>query len=245
MDYINDLINRCLNLKPDDIDLANALRDTILPSMEAHFGDNFYTCITDYLHCACKYDCEPSNLTELANLLLDPALDEYHFTCMFLDTGYIKDSEAYEDIGYSLLKEAGIDLEQPNPSFTFDWGRLNLNTFFDYEHFAKEYFKRNDCKLGRFGYLAQEPIGYIIISKDEIIELANYLSAAKYDEELIQSISEKVNTFALNDEVNPHIDQERTNTPHDLTAEIQAAVKAANNQDTINPQPSLKYTKKH
>lgn len=245
MDYINDLINRCLNLKPDDIDLANALRDTILPSMEAHFGDNFYTCITDYLHCACKYDCEPSNLTEVANVLLDPALDEYHFTCMFLDTGYIKDSEAYEDIGYSLLKEAGIDLEQPNPSFTFDWGRLNLNTFFDYEHFAKEYFKRNNCKVGRFGYLAQEPIGYIIISKDEIIELANYLSGAKYDEELIQSISEKVNTFVLNDEVSPHIDQERTNTPHDLTAEIQAAITAANKQETVNPQASLKHTRKH
>lgn len=236
MDYINDLINRCLNLKPDDIDLANALRGTILPSMEAHFGDNFYTCITDYLHCAWKYDddCEPRDLTEVADVLLDPAFGEYHFTCNIRATGYINDSEAYEDIGYSLLEEAGLDLKQPNPYFTFDWGKLNLCDFFDYEHFAEEYFIRNDCKLGRFGYLAQEPIGYIHLEKDVIIELANYLSGEEYDEELIQIMSEMVDNPTLQALWCVHINQDHSATPHDLAEDLQAAITAANKQEPLD-----------
>lgn len=34
-------------------------------------------------------------------------------------------------------------------------------------------------------------------------------------------------------------------TPHDLPAEIQAAITAANKQETVNPQASLKHTRKH
>ncbi len=34
-------------------------------------------------------------------------------------------------------------------------------------------------------------------------------------------------------------------TPHDLKAALQAAITAADKQETVNPQASLKYTRKH
>ena len=34
-------------------------------------------------------------------------------------------------------------------------------------------------------------------------------------------------------------------TPHDLPEELQAAITAANKQETVNPQGTLKYTRKH
>lgn len=41
------------------------------------------------------------------------------------------------------------------------------------------------------------------------------------------------------------IDLDHSAASHTLPEELQAAITAANKQETINPQPSLKYTKKH
>lgn len=189
----------------------------------------------DYLACCEKFDVVPSTIEELASCVLSPDLNCYVQTNFDYPQGYPAEDIAYEDIGHYMLDETDL------------WNHLrkdHLDYYFDFEQYGHDYIQNNGSKLGAYGFLAAPPSSHIIISKDEIIELANYLSGAKYDEELIQSISEKVNTFALNDEVSPHINQERTNTPHDLTAEIQAARTAANKQETQNPQASLKYTRK-
>lgn len=184
--------------------------------------------LSDYLFCCEKFDFVPSTIEELASYVLSPALDNYYKTNFDYPHGYPAEDTAYEDIGHFILD--GTDL----------WNYLHkdhLNDYFDFEQYGRDYIQNNGCKLGNYGYLDDTPSLHTIISKVEIIELANYLSGKAYDEELIQSILEKVNTFALNDEVSPHIDQERSATPHDLTAEIQAAITAADRQKRTAPTP--------
>ena len=41
------------------------------------------------------------------------------------------------------------------------------------------------------------------------------------------------------------IDPTGSATPHDLKAALRAAIAAADKQETVNPQASLKYTRKH
>ena len=188
--------------------------------------------LSDYLFCCEKFDVVPSTIEELASCVLSPALDDYYKTNFDYPHGYPAEDTAYEDIGHFLLDGTDLNEQLCNNKI---WH--NIWAYFEYEDFARDYIRNNGYQLGKHGYLATAPKGNIIISKDEIIELANYLSGKAYDEELIQSILEKVNTFALNDEVSPHINQERTNTPHDLTAEIQAAITAANRQKQVEPAP--------
>lgn len=143
--------------------------------------------LSDYLFCCEKFDVVPSTVEELASCVLSPDLDCYVQTNFDYPHGYPAAGTAYEDIGHFLLD--GTDLED------FVDGT-------DLEDFARDHIRNNGYRLGKHGYLATAPKGNIIISKDEIIALANYLSGHAYNLSEIAQIFPSINADILDrDEV--------------------------------------------
>ena len=153
--------------------------------------DHTYTdeiILNDYLACCEKFGFVPSTIEELASYVLDPAYCSYYQTNFDYPLGYPADDTAYEDIGHFLLD--GTDL----------WNYLykdHLNDYFDFEQYGRDYIQNNGCKLGNYGYLDDTPSLHIIISKDEIIELANYLSGRAYEPPEIARILHSINADIL------------------------------------------------
>lgn len=168
----------------DDSDeqLAGALVTII-----SHIDKDEYI-LNDYLACCEKFDFVPSTIEELANCVLSPALDDYYKTNFDYPHGYPAEDTAYEDIGHYMLD--GTDL----------WNYLlkdHLNDYFDFEQYGRDYIQNNGCKLGAYGFLADSPSIHLMISKDEIIELANYLSGRAYESTEIDKILHSINADIL------------------------------------------------
>lgn len=144
--------------------------------------------LNDYLFCCEKFDVVPSTVEELASCVLSPDLDCYVQTNFDYPQGYPAEDIAYEDIGHHMLD--GTDL----------WNHLRKNHFdcyFDFEQYGRDYIQNNGCKLGTYGFLADPPSTHIITSKDEIIELANYLSGYTYNDSVIDKIMHSINADIL------------------------------------------------
>lgn len=73
----------------------------------------------------------------------------------------------------------------------------HLDYYFDFEQYGRDYIQNNGCKLGTYGFLADPPSTHIITSKDEIIELANYLSGYTYNDSVIDKIMHSINADIL------------------------------------------------
>lgn len=155
--------------------------------------------LRDYLFCCEKFDVVPSTVEELASCVLSPDLDCYVQTNFDYPHGYPAAGTAYEDIGHFLLDGTDLNEQLCNNKI---WH--NIWAYFEYEDFARDYIRNNGYQLGKHGYLATAPKGNIIISKDEIIALANYLSGHAYNLSEIVQIFPSINADILDrDEVVP------------------------------------------
>lgn len=142
----------------------------------------------DYLACCEKFDVVPSTIEELASCVLSPDLNCYVQTNFDYPQGYPAEDIAYEDIGHYMLDETDL------------WNHLrkdHLDYYFDFEQYGHDYIQNNGSKLGAYGFLAAPPSSHIIISKDEIIELANYLSGRAYKSTEIDKILHSINADIL------------------------------------------------
>lgn len=142
----------------------------------------------DYLACCEKFDVVPSTIEELASCVLSPDLNCYVQTNFDYPQGYPAEDIAYEDIGHYMLDETDL------------WNHLrkdHLDYYFDFEQYGHDYIQNNGSKLGAYGFLAAPPSTHIIISKDEIIELANYLSGRAYESTEIDKILHSINADIL------------------------------------------------
>lgn len=142
----------------------------------------------DYLACCEKFDVVPSTIEELASCVLSPDLNCYVQTNFDYPQGYPAEDIAYENIGHYMLDETDL------------WNHLrkdHLDYYFDFEQYGHDYIQNNGSKLGAYGFLAAPPSSHIIISKDEIIELANYLSGYTYNDSVIDKIMHSINADIL------------------------------------------------
>lgn len=173
--------------------------------------------LIDYLTCCEKIDVVPSTIEELASCVLNPDFNSCYYQTNFdYPHGYPAEDTAYEDIGHFMLDGTKL------------WNYLQKNQldyYFDFEQYGRDYIQNNGCKLGAFGFLADPPSTHIIMSKDEIIELANYLSGYTYNDSVIDKIIPSINADIL---INHWIPTERRNGT--LTEDLQAAQAAANRQ---------------
>lgn len=168
----------------DDSDeqVAEALETIIF-----HMNED-YDILYDYLACCEKFDVVPSTIEELASCVLSPDLNCYVQTNFDYPQGYPAEDIAYEDIGHYMLDETDL------------WNHLrkdHLDYYFDFEQYGHDYIQNNGSKLGAYGFLAAPPSTHIIISKDEIIELANYLSGRAYESTEIDKILHSINADIL------------------------------------------------
>ncbi len=199
--------------------------------------------LNDYLFCCEHADFTPETVEELASYVLSPAMADYHQTNFDYPNGYPADDTAYEDIGHYLLEDTDVG------NYLC---KSRLDFYFDFEQYGRDYLRNNACELGGYGYLAEFPRGNIIISKDEIVELANYLSGHAYNPSKIAQILPSINADILDCSEVVKADlpyhmadnvvcaykppEERVNSS--LSDDLKAATQAANRQ---TQQPTSKH----